>query len=112
MDPVDVASLPPEYVNASNAGRIVGVVGAFHFLALAFVSLRIYVRVFMIRAFGIDDALIVVAYVSTLRTCVHANKKLTSLGTATAPCAHGMDLFGPSGTLWSGAPQCCGVGGG
>ncbi|KAM0287663.1 hypothetical protein ACHAQH_000192 [Verticillium albo-atrum] len=53
--------LSPEYVNASNAGRIAGVVGAFHFLALTFVSLRVYVRVFMVRAFGIDDALIIAA---------------------------------------------------
>jgi hypothetical protein len=55
----DISTFPPEYVNASNAGRIVGVVGAFHFLALTFVSLRVYVRVFMVRAFGVDDALIV-----------------------------------------------------
>ncbi|KAK3905696.1 hypothetical protein C8A05DRAFT_12497 [Staphylotrichum tortipilum] len=52
---------PPEYVNASNAGRIVGVVGAFHFVALAMVSLRVYVRLFMVRAFGVDDGLIVLA---------------------------------------------------
>jgi hypothetical protein len=59
----DISSFPPEYVNASNAGRIVGVVGAFHFLALTFVSLRVYVRVFMVRAFGVDDALIVLSCV-------------------------------------------------
>ncbi|KAK4040002.1 hypothetical protein C8A01DRAFT_16056 [Parachaetomium inaequale] len=56
---MDPSAFPPEYVNASNAGRIVGVVGVFHFIALTFVSLRLYVRVFMIRAFGVDDALIV-----------------------------------------------------
>lgn len=55
---------PPEYANASNAGRIVGVVGFFHFVALTFVLLRVYVRVFMVRAFGIDDGLIVVTAVS------------------------------------------------
>ncbi|KAK1489030.1 hypothetical protein CCUS01_14692 [Colletotrichum cuscutae] len=53
--------LPPEYVNASNAGRIVGVVGAFHFIALAFVSLRVYARVVILRVFGAEDALIVAA---------------------------------------------------
>ncbi|KXH35419.1 hypothetical protein CSIM01_10178 [Colletotrichum simmondsii] len=53
--------LSPEYVNASNAGRIVGVVGAFHFIALAFVSLRVYARVVILRAFGTEDALIVAA---------------------------------------------------
>ncbi|KAF3798057.1 hypothetical protein GCG54_00003960 [Colletotrichum gloeosporioides] len=54
-----------EYANESNAARIVGVVGAFHFLAFSFVSLRIYARVVVLRAFGLDDALIVVAAVRT-----------------------------------------------
>jgi hypothetical protein len=57
------ASYPPEYVNANNSGRIVGVVGAIHFLAFTFVSLRVYVRLFMVRAFGVDDGLIVAACV-------------------------------------------------
>jgi len=55
---------PPEYVNASNAGRIVGVVGVFHIIAFAFVSLRVYVRLFMVKAFGIDDTLIIISAVS------------------------------------------------
>ncbi|KAK4247045.1 hypothetical protein C7999DRAFT_14847 [Corynascus novoguineensis] len=59
--PPDPSSFPREYVNASNAARIVGVVGVFHFIAFTFVSLRLYVRVFMVRAFGIDDALILMA---------------------------------------------------
>lgn len=57
---------PPEYVNASNAGRIVGVVGAFHAIALTFVALRTYVRVFLVRAFGMDDGLIIVAAILAL----------------------------------------------
>lgn len=57
---------PPEYVNASNAGRIVGVVGVFHVVALVFVALRTYVRVFLVRAFGVDDGLIIVAAVLAL----------------------------------------------
>ncbi|KAK1638546.1 hypothetical protein BDP81DRAFT_305116, partial [Colletotrichum phormii] len=57
---------PPEYVNASNAGRIVGVVGVFHFLALAFVSLRIYARLVFLRVFGAEDALIVAAAIFAL----------------------------------------------
>lgn len=60
---MSAAKFPPEYVNASNAGRIVGVVGAFHFIALTFVALRVYVRVFMVRAFGADDALIILSCV-------------------------------------------------
>lgn len=59
------AEFPPEYVSASNAGRIVGVVGTFHFIALTFVALRLYVRLFMVRAFGVDDALIIGAVVSS-----------------------------------------------
>ncbi|OBR04797.1 Integral membrane protein [Colletotrichum higginsianum IMI 349063] len=55
--------LPPEHVNASNAGRIVGVVGVFHLFALTFVSLRIYARLFILRAFGAEDALIIVAVI-------------------------------------------------
>lgn len=53
-------SFPPEYVAASNAGRIVGVVGFFHLLALTTVALRTYVRVFIVKAFGPDDGLIIV----------------------------------------------------
>ncbi|KAI9149952.1 hypothetical protein HJFPF1_09699 [Paramyrothecium foliicola] len=51
---------PPEYVNASNAGRIVGVIGVFHFIALIFVILRVYVRLAIVRTFGVDDGLIIV----------------------------------------------------
>jgi hypothetical protein len=61
---MSTAEYPPAYLNANNAGRIVGVVGVFCFLAITFVSLRIYVRVFMVRAFGVDDALIILACVS------------------------------------------------
>jgi hypothetical protein len=57
-------SFSPEYVNENHAGRIVGVVGTFFFLALALVSLRVYVRVIVVRAFGVDDALIIVVAVS------------------------------------------------
>ncbi|KAK4242820.1 hypothetical protein C8A03DRAFT_29057 [Achaetomium macrosporum] len=57
----DPSTFPPEYVNASNAARIVGVVGVFHFIAFTFVSLRLYVRAVIVRAFGVDDALILAA---------------------------------------------------
>ncbi|EQB58538.1 hypothetical protein CGLO_01208 [Colletotrichum gloeosporioides Cg-14] len=59
-----------EYANESNAARIVGVVGAFHFLAFSFVSLRIYARVVVLRAFGLDDALIVVAALLALTSWI------------------------------------------
>lgn len=64
-----------EYADESNAARIVGVVGAFHFLAFSFVSLRIYARVVVLRAFGLDDALIVVAAVcSSWKICTSTSE--------------------------------------
>lgn len=61
---VDVSTLDPDYVNENNAGRIVGLVGTFHFLALGFVCLRIYARAALVKAFSIDDGLIIVVVVS------------------------------------------------
>lgn len=62
--PPSLDDLSPEEINANNSARIVGVVGFFHVLAFVFVVLRVYVRVKLVRAFGIDDALIVVVIVS------------------------------------------------
>ncbi|KAK2040147.1 hypothetical protein LZ31DRAFT_604765 [Colletotrichum somersetense] len=50
--------LPLEHVSVSNAGRIVGVVGVFHFIAVAFVCLRLYARVIILGVFRAEDALI------------------------------------------------------
>ncbi|KAK1994041.1 hypothetical protein LX36DRAFT_224326 [Colletotrichum falcatum] len=55
-----MAKSPPQHADASNAVRIVGVVGVFHFIALAFVFLRIYARVIILRVFRSEDALILV----------------------------------------------------
>lgn len=71
MEPPPLPDFPPEYINESNAGRIIALVGVFHFIALIFVTLRVYVRVFMVRAFGIDDGLIIIA-------CVSARTRLSS----------------------------------
>lgn len=76
-------SFSPEYVNEDHAGRIVGVVGIFFFLALAFVSLRVYVRVIVVRAFGVDDALIIVVAVS-----------ITSLRASSSPARQNIADFG------------------
>lgn len=85
----EMPQFPPEYVNESNTGGIAGVVGAFHSLALTFVSLRLYVRLFMVRAFGVDDVLIILAagkrcirmppWLSTLRISDTAHLRSTSL---------------------------------
>ncbi|KAK8099628.1 uncharacterized protein PG998_012869 [Apiospora kogelbergensis] len=72
MDP----SLPPppqidpdsDYAKASNAGRIVGVVAVFHFIALTFVALRTYVRAFMVKSVGLDDGFILLSVARTPRT--------------------------------------------
>ncbi|KAK0391542.1 hypothetical protein NLU13_1042 [Sarocladium strictum] len=61
--PPSLDDLSPEEINANNSARIVGVVGFFHVLAFVFVVLRVYVRVKLVRAFGIDDALIVVVII-------------------------------------------------
>ncbi|KAK7971542.1 hypothetical protein PG989_016558 [Apiospora arundinis] len=73
MDP----SLPPlspppqidpdsDYAKASNAGRIVGVVAVFHFIAFTFVALRTYVRAFMVKSFGLDDGFIILSVLIAL----------------------------------------------
>ncbi len=63
---MDAVELPESYVKESNAGRIVGLVGLFHFIALAFTCMRVYVRKFLVHAFSVDDGLIIVATVGTL----------------------------------------------
>lgn len=69
--PPSIDDFPPEYINADNSARIVGVVGFFHILAFIFVALRIYVRVKLVRAFGVDDGLIIVTVVSSITTRPH-----------------------------------------
>lgn len=51
----------PEYAKESNAARIIGVVTFFHSVALTVVASRIYVRTWLVRSFGVDDAIIVIA---------------------------------------------------
>jgi hypothetical protein len=105
--PPDPSTFPPEYVNASNAGRIVGIVGFFHFLALTFVSLRLYVRVFMVRAFGVDDALILMACVRTAPRLSIAWVPVTN--STEGSRAHVMDLLGSPNTLRSRPPRAGGA---
>ncbi|KAK8067545.1 Integral membrane protein [Apiospora saccharicola] len=73
MDPPMPPPPPPpridpdsDYARASNAGRIVGVVAVFHFIAFTFVALRTYVRAFMVKSFGLDDCFIVISVLIAL----------------------------------------------
>lgn len=52
---------------ASNAPTINGVVGAMMALSTICVMLRIYVRGVMIKTFGVDDAVMVLAFVCSAR---------------------------------------------
>ncbi|KAK1753603.1 hypothetical protein QBC47DRAFT_430405 [Echria macrotheca] len=49
-----------------NLGLILGVQSTFHFIALVFVALRIYARVFVVKAFGKDDICIVLSAICAL----------------------------------------------
>lgn len=57
-------SLTPEYMAYSNAQRILSITGTFFTAALIIVLLRCYVRAVMLRVFGKDDYMMVVAMVS------------------------------------------------
>ncbi|KAI0134226.1 hypothetical protein BJ170DRAFT_690509 [Xylariales sp. AK1849] len=52
------SSIPPDpaYVAESNTTRIIAVVTVFHVLALVSIGLRMYARIYVIRAPGWDDA--------------------------------------------------------
>ena len=53
------------YAAQSNLPTILGVLTTFFFLAILVVGLRVYSRLRIARAGGIDDAFIVIAAVST-----------------------------------------------
>ncbi|GKT88584.1 integral membrane protein [Colletotrichum tofieldiae] len=53
--------LDPEWAAESNTARILAVVTIFHVLALLFVGLRMYARVFVVKAQGWDDLMIVLS---------------------------------------------------
>ncbi|KAI9172302.1 hypothetical protein HJFPF1_01801 [Paramyrothecium foliicola] len=59
-------AIDPEFAAESNLPRILGVVGVFHFLALFFVGVRLYTRVFVVRAPRSDDVVMVLAAVGAL----------------------------------------------
>ncbi|KXJ87860.1 hypothetical protein Micbo1qcDRAFT_123999, partial [Microdochium bolleyi] len=55
------ASVDPARAAENNLGWILGLTGLFHATALLFIGLRVYTRLFQVRSFGLDDALIVVS---------------------------------------------------
>lgn len=56
----------PDPVRAaeSNLGYLLGVTATFHVVALIFVGLRMYARIAIVKAFGKDDALMLMSIVS------------------------------------------------
>ena len=56
----------PEFIGESNLGRILGVQTVVHVLALIVVAARMYARVFVVKAFGKDDACMALAAVRSL----------------------------------------------
>lgn len=60
------ASVDPARAAESNLGRILGINTSFHVLALIFVGLRTYTRLAVVRSFGRDDLMILIAIVSCI----------------------------------------------
>jgi len=54
----------PEYLAYNNKAQILSITGVFYSLALFVVLVRCYVRVAMLKVFGIDDWIMVFAMVS------------------------------------------------
>lgn len=59
-----VPPLTPEYLAFNIAPKLLSVSGTLTALAVTIFLLRAYVRTVMLRVFGIDDALMLVAVVS------------------------------------------------
>jgi len=75
-------TVDPARAAESNLPWILGLTSLFHSIALLFVGLRVYTRLFHVRSFGMDDALIVVSMVSVLTLelpapCVYERRLLT-----------------------------------
>ncbi|KAK0614354.1 hypothetical protein B0T14DRAFT_437370 [Immersiella caudata] len=58
--------MDPAFAHETNLPRILGVLTTFHFIALTFVALRLYARLFVVKAFGKDDACICVSALCAL----------------------------------------------
>ncbi|GKT66722.1 integral membrane protein [Colletotrichum tofieldiae] len=58
----------PPYTNVSRAPLLIGMTAGFLGLTLVFVVLRIYVRAIILKKWGLDDALLVVSYMTIAAT--------------------------------------------
>jgi len=58
--------LTPEYIAYTNAPQIMAIASSFFAIALFVVMLRCYVRITMLKVFGIDDWIMVFAMVGNL----------------------------------------------
>ncbi|KAK1976071.1 hypothetical protein LZ30DRAFT_735673 [Colletotrichum cereale] len=58
----------PPYTDATRAPLLIGMTAGLLGLTLVFVVLRIYVRVVLLKEWGLDDALVCVSYILTMLT--------------------------------------------
>lgn len=58
-------NLPDSAASESNLGWILGVSVIAHVIAIVFVGLRIYTRVAVVKTFGRDDVMLLLAIVSS-----------------------------------------------
>ncbi|KFH40946.1 hypothetical protein ACRE_083560 [Hapsidospora chrysogenum ATCC 11550] len=54
-------TIDPEYAAENNFPRMMAINGTFHVLAVILVGMRMYVRIFIVKAFGADDAMMIAA---------------------------------------------------
>lgn len=69
------ADIDPAWAAESNLGWILGVNVVFHVIALGFVAARVYTKIFLVKNFGVDDALIIAAAVS----CLYGPRQIPSI---------------------------------
>ena len=70
--------MTPEYIAYTNAPQIMAITGSFFAIALVVVLLRCYVRISMLKVFGIDDWIMVFSMVrlpGSLTLALHANSR-------------------------------------
>ena len=71
-DPTSAASLPPSYMSAYSGDKLRDVTAAFIALETIFVSLRYMSQKVGRKPFGLDDWLMIPAFITNLGVCVSA----------------------------------------